>query len=317
MREDRTLRLAMLGMVDGNGHPYSWSAIINGEYNRQAVEKCGFPVIPQYLGAQPPSALGIPQARVTHVWCEDRERARHIADACFIKCVVARPEDVLGEVDAVIIPTDIGEEHLDRSRTFIEAGLPVFIDKPLTTEAKHLEYFARWKCEGRRILSTSAMRYAKEFDVLKSRMSEAGIPRLITVTNPKTWERYGIHALEAIYGLLPPGGWISAANTGSGKADIVHLRHRDGVDVVIASIYDVGGAFCPVNVYGTKSMTSATFSDTFSAFKAQLVAFIDYVRTGKDPFPFEQTIEQMKIIIAGTRSRMENGRSVLLSEIEA
>ena len=29
----KALRLAMLGMVDGNGHPYSWSAIINATAN--------------------------------------------------------------------------------------------------------------------------------------------------------------------------------------------------------------------------------------------------------------------------------------------
>ena len=30
--DPQKIRLAMLGMVDGNGHPYSWSAIINGRY---------------------------------------------------------------------------------------------------------------------------------------------------------------------------------------------------------------------------------------------------------------------------------------------
>ena len=35
------IRLAMLGMVDGNGHPYSWSAIFNG-YHREAMADCPF-----------------------------------------------------------------------------------------------------------------------------------------------------------------------------------------------------------------------------------------------------------------------------------
>jgi predicted dehydrogenase len=311
----KLLRLAMLGMVDGNGHPYSWSAIINGGYDADLMTDCGFPVIPQYLSAQAPSALGIANAAVTHVWCEDAQRASHIARTCRIEHVVADPRSVIGHVDAVIIPTDVGDEHLDRARPFIEAGLPVFIDKPLTTDAHHLQQFARWHREGKRILSTSAMRYAHEFKSLRERIHEVGKPRLITVTAPKTWERYGIHAMEALYGLLEPGGWVAVANTGSDKANIIHLRHRDGVDVIIAAIYDLGGHFCPVNIYGTSGMTSAQFSDTFSAFKAQLVAFVDYARTGREPFDFAQTVEQMKIIIAGTRSRMENGRTVLLSEI--
>ena len=69
----------MLGMVDGNGHPYSWSAIINGRYDAQAMADCGFPVIPQYLGAEPPENLGIPGAQVTHVWCDDPADAAKVA----------------------------------------------------------------------------------------------------------------------------------------------------------------------------------------------------------------------------------------------
>lgn len=125
------IRLAMIGMVEGNGHPYSWSAIINGEYDKDAMAACGYPVIPEYLGAQAPEALGIAGARVTHVWCDDRADAEGVARAAGIEHVAACAEDVIGAVDAVIIATDIGGEHVERARPFIEAGVPVFIDKPL------------------------------------------------------------------------------------------------------------------------------------------------------------------------------------------
>ena len=90
------IRLAMLGMVDGNGHPYSWGAIINGRYDAQAMADCGFPVIPQYLGAERPENLGIPGVQVTHVWCDDPADAAKVARASFIPHVVQRPEDVIG-----------------------------------------------------------------------------------------------------------------------------------------------------------------------------------------------------------------------------
>ena len=76
-------------------------------------------------------------------------------------------------------------------------------------------------------------------------MAEAvGQLRLMTITTPKSWERYGIHALEAVYPLLEPGGWISVANTGTEQANIVHARHASGVDVVLAAVADMYGAFC-------------------------------------------------------------------------
>ena len=40
------LRLAMLGMIPGNGHPYSWSAIVNG-FDPAAMAACPYPVIPK------------------------------------------------------------------------------------------------------------------------------------------------------------------------------------------------------------------------------------------------------------------------------
>jgi hypothetical protein len=44
--------------------------------------------------------------------------------------------------------------------------------------------------------------------------------------------------------------------------------------------------------------------------------FVRYLRTGIEPQPFDDTVEMMKIIIAGIRSREEGGRKVLLSEIQ-
>jgi predicted dehydrogenase len=314
VRDPQHIRLAMLGMVDGNGHPYSWSAIINGRYDPQAMAECGYPVIPQYLGAQPKEALGIPGAEVTHVWCDDPADAAKVARAAGIAHVVARPEDVIGQVDAVIIPTDKGWEHVDRTRPFVEAGLPLFIDKPLADREEHLEQFARWQAEGRPLLSTSCMRYAREFAALRRRLDEVGQVRLITITTAKSWERYGIHALEAVYPFLRPGGWLSVSNTGTAEANIVHARHADGVDVVLAAVADLYGAFGCLGLYGTKGSLTERFQDTFFAFKTQLVAFVEYLRTGRLPFPFSETIELMQIIIAGIRSREQAGRTIRLDE---
>ena len=184
--DPQNIRLAMLGMVDGNGHPYSWSAIINGEYDAEAMAACGYPVIPQYLGAQPREALGIPGARVTHVWCDSRPMRSRSRGRRTSPHVVTRPEEVLGQVDAVIIPTDKGWEHVARARPFVEAGLPVFVDKPLVDRAEDLRQFIRWQQTGKPLLSTSCMRYAREFAALRGRLDELGALRLITITTPKS-----------------------------------------------------------------------------------------------------------------------------------
>jgi predicted dehydrogenase len=300
-------------MVDGNGHPYSWSAIFNG-YDPEVMRECPYPVIDAYLGKEPKDTLQIGGARVTHIWTDDPADARHVARASLIPNVVDHPEDVIDHVDAVVVSTDIGYEHVDRCRPFVEAGLPVFVDKPMTDNEPDLLQFIAWVNQGKRILSSSAMRYAKEFAPYRASTHELGDLRFCTITTPKTWERYGIHALEGIYPVLGPG-FVSARNTGTVERNIVHLKHRCGADVVIAAIGDMYGSFAAMTLNGTAGHVAVDMGDTFYAFKAQLQAFVDYVRSGERPFPFAETVELMRIIIAGIRSREQGGREVLLDEI--
>ncbi len=317
VRDPDHIRLAMLGMVPGNGHPFSWSAIINGRYDQAEMERCGYPVIPRYLGAQPPGALGLPGARVTHVWCDRPEDGPRVARAACISHVAVKPEDVIGQVDAVLIATDIGGEHVARARPFIEAGLPVFIDKPLADNEPDLLQFMAWHRAGRPFLSSSAMRYAPEYAELRRRLPEVGELRLAVNTTPKSWERYGIHALEGIYPLLRPGGWRSVRHSGDARRALVHIRHAAGTEALVAAIDDLAGAFGCASVYGTAGSLAARSQDTFAAFKGQLASFVSYLRTGRSPVPLSETFELMRIIIAGLRSRAEGGREVGLAEIAA
>ena len=266
---------------------------------------------------QPPDTLGIPGAQVTHICCigDGGFTAEHVARCSRIPNVVKKPADVIGEVDAVLIATDKGWEHVERARPFVEAGLPVFIDKPLCDSEPDLKTFHRWVREGRNILTSSGMRYAKEFMAVKSRLSEIGEPRLLLNTTPKTWERYGIHAVEGLYPILGPG-YVSVRNTGSSDRNIVHCKHRCGADVIFVASKDMYGAFCRLTAMGTRGTLNAACEDTFFAFKGQLLAFVNFLRTGNRPFPWSETVELMKILIAGIRSRDEGGREVLLDEIQ-
>jgi hypothetical protein len=258
--------------------------------------------------------LGIAGAKVTHIWTDDPTEAPRIAKAALIPNVVKQPTDVIGQVDAVIIPTDIGKEHVARCRPFIEAGLPLFIDKPLVDNEADLRTFYRWVQQGARIMSSSCMRYCKEFMPYRASTADLGPLRFVSITTPKSWERYGIHALEAIFPILGPG-FLTARNTGSSDRNVVHYKHRYGVDVIVVAIEDMLGSFGVLQLCGIAGHSQAFFSDTFYAFKSQLAAFIEYLRTGALPFPFAETVELMKMLIAGIRSRDENGREVTLSDI--
>ncbi|MEI7437414.1 MAG: Gfo/Idh/MocA family oxidoreductase [bacterium] len=317
-----TIRLAMIGCTSGNGHPYSWSALFNGYDRELMTQECPFAGIPVYLNKEPSETLTIPGAKVTHICCtgDGGFTAEHVAKCALIPNVVAKPADVIGQVDAVIIATDIGSEHVERCRPFVEAGLPVFVDKPMVDNAADLQVFQNWVAAGKPLMSSSCMRYAREFaawrvdhasppPVSSPPVSQLGALRFVSITTPKSWERYGIHALEAIYPILGPG-FVSARNTGTAERNVVHLKHKAGVDAVVIASADMYGCFGCLQLCGTAGHAQVAFGDTFFAFKSQLEAFIAYLRTGVRPFPFEETVELMKLVIAGIRSREEGGQEV-------
>ena len=301
------LRLAMLGMIPGNGHPYSWSALING-YDREAMARCPYPVIPQYLGSRPYESVCIPEARVTHIWTEVQVEAEDVARAALIPHVVEKPEAVIGEVDGVIISTDDGADHVRRARPFVEAGLPVFVDKPLATTREELAQFIAWQKGGARILSSSGLRYAREPEVL------AGRPwRWLTNTTAKTWERYGIHMLEPLFRILGPGLETVSMQEKNGST-VATITHRSGTLLSLAVLPDAPGSYGVIHAYGDDANEIVRPADTYHAFRGQLLAVVNWMLSGKEPYPFSDTVELMSTIIAGIESR-DQGRVVAVDEV--
>ncbi len=94
---------------------------------------------------------------------------------------------MIGQVDAVLIATDDGADHVRRARPFVEANLPVFIDKPMATTLEELRQFIQWERAGARLLSSSGMRYAPELARLDADRTALGELRWMSFVTAKTW----------------------------------------------------------------------------------------------------------------------------------
>lgn len=151
------LKLGLIGISPGNGHPYSWSAIING-YDAEAMEDCGFPAIPRYLEEQVWPEAQIAGAQVTHIWTQDAVKSRAIARASCISEVVNEPDDLIGLVDAILLARDDAAQHLTYAAPFLEAGVPIYIDKPIATNRVGLKALRSREQYPGQIFTCSALR---------------------------------------------------------------------------------------------------------------------------------------------------------------
>lgn len=296
----------MLGYIPENNHPYSWSAIING-FDPVAMANCPAPVIFRYLSEQPPGSVGIPFAKVTHIWTDVPEDAEGIAKAALIPTMVKRPEDVLGEVEAVIIATDDGDDHIRRVEPFLSAGLPIFVDKPLATNLADLKQFIKWKRQGVSITSSSGLRYAPELEKLRRAQTSW---RWITGSTCKSWKRYGIHVLEPVSTLTGPG-FASVRARQSGPTFLAEIEHRNGTMISLAAIEEGFGSAFVLHGYADTGHVTVEIRNNYAAFRAQLVAFLEYATgQGPEPVDFSQTIELMSVLIAAEQSARGGGERV-------
>jgi predicted dehydrogenase len=81
---------------------------------------------------------------------------------CGVELVVG-VDELVGLVDAVLIETQDGGDHLTQALPFIQAGVPTFVDKPLATStAAARQIVEAAQARGLTFGSSSALRHALE-----------------------------------------------------------------------------------------------------------------------------------------------------------
>ena len=269
----KPLKLGVIGLSPGNGHPYSWSAIFNG-YDPIAMEKCGFSVIPRYLEKQRFPEDAIAEAHVTHVWAQDKKIADHIAKAALIETVVDHYTDMIGQVNGILLARDDAETHYEIAAPFLEAGIPVYIDKPLAltvAEAKQLLALQRYPGQ---IFSCSALRYAKEFQLSTADWAQIGHLRHIHATVPKDWEKYAIHVIEPLLLLASERGFVERTQRWQiDDSTTLAVSYSGGIQLIVSTM-GLSHAPLALRVMGDLGWKDLYFQSTYFSFKRALFEFV-------------------------------------------
>lgn len=277
-----TLKLGIIGFSDGNGHPYSWSAIFNG-YEPKAMQNSGFPVISKYLAQQTWPKSKIKGAKVVSVWTQDKALSKSIASASKIETIVSQPEDMIGNVDAILLARDDAENHLKFATPFLKKGIPIYIDKPIAltlTDLKNL--YSQEQYQGQ-IFSCSALRYSNELIMSAKDRKEIGEVRQIVAFTPKSWKKYAVHIIEPVLSML------SSCDQPLEVIKHNHIRSLDDSSrsLVVSWSSGIQTAFfatgegvssISIRVVGTKGYKDFVFTDSFSAFKTALEIFVNGVK---------------------------------------
>lgn len=224
---------------------------------------------------------------------------------------------LLAKVDAVLLESVDGRPHLDQVRPVIEAGKPVFIDKPLAGSlADAIAISELAKKHNVPWFSASSLRFGPGVATTKAN------PKLGDIVGCDAWSPchleshhpdlywYGIHGCELLYTYMGTG------------CEQVSRSQTEGTDLVVGTWKDGRiGTFRGVRqgkqdygamVFGTKGVVLAPGYEGYKPLVEQIATFF---KTRQPPVKGEETIELMTFMEAADESKREGGKPVKLETV--
>ncbi|NNE91587.1 MAG: Gfo/Idh/MocA family oxidoreductase [Verrucomicrobiales bacterium] len=290
---------------NGSNHGTAFASTFNG-FDEAEVKKHEW----TFVRAQET----IEGAKVTKVWDRDKFWAERLAKACSIPTVADTPEECADGVDVVIIVDDGSGEQSKYAAHPLKNGIPVFCDKPLAMTGRKAKAVADLaKQTGTPFMSSSSLRFVPDILNLKEQVSEIGPVRLAQTICGNELVYYGIHALSMAYAVFG-GGAVSAVNVGQPGMNIVRIRFDDHRDVVLmVGEREWMRAGYQISLFGQKAWATVK-PDLKNLYWYLLKEFMNYVKTGKEPYPIDQEVELIAALEAGKISLKEN-REVEIAEV--
>lgn len=300
---DEGISMIRVGIVGTNtSHAGVFAGLLNGED-----------------GASP----RVPGGTVSGVWSSGRPglsgmhlSADELARRYGVEHVAGEPEQLVELADAVMVLDDEGggSLHGKLAEPFLAAGLPTFIDKPMTldvTEAVRLFDFAEE--HGAPLMSCSALRFAGELDAVTGHAAETGTLSTVVGVGPGDWYNYGVHTVQAVLAVTQPMSGDSWVHQHPGaERDVTVVGSGTGPGVVIHTLRDAAYLF-HVLAYGADGMAQARIGDAAGFYAGTMAAFLEMARTRVPPVSRAETLQVLAILAAGQRSA-ETGERVRLAD---
>ncbi len=262
------------------------------------------------------NALHIDGAKVVAVFGEEEARTKEVAAEGQIPKIVAKPEDMIGEVDAVLVVFRHGSKHRKYAEPFVREKIATFVDKPFTTtsaDAKALIDLAQAK--GTPLTSFSTLRYAGDMLAFKAEMDSLGPVASAVFSGPADRKSeydglpfYGVHIIEMMQALYGAGiKTVTASETG--KNIVATLGYADGRVGTVNFLGDAKYVFHML-AFGKEGWAGRAL-DASTCYRDGLEVVLKMVETGSWPLSPEELLEPVRVLEAIEQS-LNTGKGVAL-----
>jgi len=293
------MKIGIIGESLGNGHPYSWSAIING-FDTNLLLEVPFPAIKEYLSKIDSKKVLSKKFKITKIYCQNTRYAEHVAKFSRIDEICSSLENFTDKLDAVIIAKDDYQNHYNLISYLVDFKLPILIDKPIATNLNDLKSILQLSSYKSQFFTSSGLYFAKEIKKFPKNLNE--ILRIKAITHGP-WDRYAIHIINPLEKYFASNN-LKLNNFKSYQKNkfkdqvMLKLNFNDLIVELVSGSNEVFGVMF-VFEYKSGKIDKITFRDTYTAFYEMLNCFTRQVETRKPFFTEEDITNTVKIIELG------------------
>jgi len=216
-------------------------------------------------------------------------------------------------VDAIMLESVDGRPKVRQAIPVIDAGLPLFIDKPMAGSlADAIFIFEYAKEKGVPVFSSSSLRYGKTTQAARAGAlgkishAETFSPCSLEVHHPDLFW-YGVHGCESLFTVM-----------GAGCESVLRQTTADGkIEVVGTWKGGRTGIFREGKGYGGKAKGTKGEGEVgkYDGYAPLVVEAVKMFQTGKVPVPPEETIELFAFMAAADESKRRGGKPVKIADM--
>ena len=219
-------------------------------------------------------------------------------------------------VDAIMLESVDGRPKVRQAIPVIDAGLPLFIDKPMAGSLADVIFiFGYAKKQGVPIFSSSSLRYGKTNQAI--RHGSIGIVTRAEVHSPCSLEVhhpdlfwYGVHGCESLFTVMGTGCQsVVRRTTADGKIEVEGTWKGDQSNRI--------GIFREGKGYGGKAKGTKGESEAggYDGYAPLVVEAVKMFQTGNVPVGAQETIEMFAFMAAADESKRRDGKPVMIKEM--
>ncbi len=301
-RWEKELRVGIIGL--DTSHAPAFAGMLNAENPRPELANCR--VVAAYPKGSPDIESSV--SRVPKYTEQLQGMGVEIVDSI---------QGLLEKVDVVLLVTNDGRPHYEQVLPVLQAGKPVFIDKPIAGSLSDaIAIFDAANYYGVPVFSSSSLRYSDGAQAIRN--GEIGevvgcdsySPCSLEKTHPDFFW-YGIHGVESLFTCMGTG-CESVVRVGAPDMDVAVGSWSGGRIGTFRGIRGKGGY--GGTAFGTKGIKQI---GKYGGYEPLLVEIVKFFRTGKPPVSEKETLEIYAFMEAADESKRLGGVPVALADVMA